>query len=161
MDELQENLRVRFSEPLPDGRSIRLRRWTCAGRDQLAVQASGDCGTEILATITHSTDEFIVIGPGQVAAARMSRPAVMKLIEDLAKPYSNKCWNCHEPVTLTTENRCPKCRRFVVCGCGMCLCDNPNLEQPIRPAPKHEPANSARAEELTRLYGHLFQKKSR
>jgi hypothetical protein len=159
MDLLHENLRVRFAEPLLDGRNIRLRRWISGGRDQLVVQASGDCGTEILATIVHSSGEFIVSVPGEEAVP-MSREAVLELVEELARPYSNKCWKCHKPLTLTAENRCPKCRRFVLCECGVCLCDNPSLEQPIRPAPRREPVSAEVAEELNRRYGHLFRRKS-
>jgi hypothetical protein len=156
MEELYEILRARFSKLLIDGRAITLGLDSAGHR--LVIEASGDCRPEWIATVVVEADGYAVLIPCRSADRYKSREEVIELIDDLTRPYSNVCWNCHQPLVLTPDNRCPKCRRFVHCACGMCLCDNPEVS--IRPAPKREPLDPERIKDLNKRYGHLFRKPS-
>ena len=151
MTELLDNLRSRFSEPLVDGRKMDFRLELARDTSRIVVGTSRYCEARLLAIIIQSDDGYIMDAPGRSPVACLTQQEVMEQIEDFAKPYSSACWNCHQPLSLTSETRCPKCRRFVVCECGKCLCDNPAY--PIRPAISPE-----KVDELNKRFGWLFKK---
>ena len=153
MEQLCNDIRAHFTEPLIDGRTIRLRLEEHGAERRLVVTASSYRGSDLLATLSPSAAGYLVEVPTCLPTECGSREEVLELIEYLARPYSNICWSCHQPVTLTTESRCPKCWKYVLCACGKCLCDNP--EYHIRPA-----ISPQKVEELNRRYGHLFRSMS-
>ena len=127
MFELFQYLQTKFSEPLSDGRQIFLKlRDNHTANPVLIVTAAIDNRDKFLARIYLSDNLFVVRQPWSQGEKANSAEGVFNILQQLCEPYSNKCWKCKSPVTMTAENRCPKCRQFVVCQCGMCFCDMPN-----------------------------------
>jgi len=86
----------------------------------------------MLAAIWQTAEGYLVDVSEKMLEKCLNFEQVANLIAELMKPYSNVCWNCHVGLLRTAANSCRKCRKFVVCRCGKCLCDNPAYK--IRPA---------------------------
>jgi len=153
VDELLESLRSYFAEAIPDGRRVVVRLDSPEGDGQLVARVSGYGIGKLIATVTESETGYLVEDSQGAVVRCRSCDEVAGEIERLAV-YSSGCWYCKRPIVLTAESRCPRCKRFVLCSCGKCLCD----KYPERPALSPEEV-AALVRELTRRYGHLFQGK--
>ena len=130
-----------------------LRLESTKGANRIIARASGYGESKQVAIIVPTGGGYIVDDSCGSAVYCWKFEEVATEIEQLAT-YSSRCWNCRQPVLLSTTTRCPRCRRFVLCTCGKCLCD----KYPIRPALTPEEVAEL-AGELNRRFGHLFKKK--
>lgn len=150
MNGLFESLQVHFAQPLSDGRTIRLAFKESDGGPQIIAYLTGFGPTKFLETIHKSEDGFLVEDADESVLVRRNFQEVVEELERRAS-YSNGCWYCKQSVVLTASTRCPKCKTYVRCTCGKCLCD----KVPVRPALTPDEI-TAMAKELTERYGHLF-----
>jgi hypothetical protein len=150
---LLDALRSSFEEPLSDGRTLSFRLDSAKNPNIIRARVSGYGDCKEIATIVPSHNGYILDDTCGSGVFCWTFEDVASELKQLAI-YSSRCWNCGEPVVLSTATRCPKCRRFVLCTCGMCLCDKFAVRRALTP---EELANLI--SDLNRRFGHVLSKK--
>jgi hypothetical protein len=131
MIEILDFLRSSLAGVGADGNHAEFKLQEIAGAQVLFVALAGGINPRAVATIQKSGGAYIVKDTRREEShVEVGNEAVLSRVRKLTPPYSNVCWRCRSRVSMTMENCCVKCRRYVVCKCGVCLCDHPDRRIP-------------------------------
>ncbi len=128
MTELLTLLKQALPDRLADGREVDLSLVEATEGGRISAFVRGPAKTQVFFTIQQRANGYVLDAGGRhkLCAAKED---IVREIGELAYPpaYHKSCWNCGRGLVQNRDNLCPKCRVYVLCACGNCLCDNPQF----------------------------------